>query len=49
MFRSIYLKSLRGYRVPILGWGLGLGALMATVLVAVPTVFATAAAKAAVV
>ena len=49
MFRSIYLKSLRDYRVPILGWGLGLGALMATVLVAMPTVFATPAAKAAVV
>ena len=49
MFRSTYLKSLRDYRVPILGWGLGLGALMATVLVAVPTVFATPAAKAAVV
>ena len=49
MFRSIYLKSLRDYRIPILGWGLGLGALMATVLVAVPTVFATPAAKAAVV
>jgi ABC-2 type transport system permease protein len=49
VFKSIYLKSLRDYRVPILGWGLGLGALMATVLVAVPTVFATPAAKAAVV
>jgi polyether ionophore transport system permease protein len=49
VFRSIYLKSLRDYRVPILGWGLGLGALMATVLVAIPTVFATPAAKAAVV
>src|SRR5256885_14854818 len=49
VFRSIYLKSLRDYRVPILGWGLGLGALMATVLVAVPTVFATPAAKAAIV
>src|SRR5437764_994027 len=49
VFRSVYLKSLRDYRVPILGWGLGLGALMATVLVAVPTVFATPAAKAAVV
>ncbi len=49
MFRSIYLKSLRDYRVPILGWGLGLGALMATVLIAIPTVFATPAAKAAVV
>jgi len=49
VFRSIYLKSLRDYRVPILGWGLGLGALMAVVLVAIPTVFATPAAKAAVV
>ncbi len=49
MFRSIYLKSLRDYRVPILGWGLGLGALMATVLVAIPTVFSSPAAKAAVV
>src|SRR5256886_1527857 len=49
VFRSIYLKSLRDYRVPILGWGLGLGALMATVLVAVPAVFATPTAKAAIV
>jgi ABC-2 type transport system permease protein len=49
VFRSIYLKSLRDYRVPILGWGLGLGALLATVLIAIPTVFATPAAKAAVV
>lgn len=49
MFRSVYLKSLRDYRVPILGWGLGLGVLLATVLIAIPTVFATPAAKAAVV
>jgi len=49
VFRSIYLKSFRDYRVPILGWGLGLGALMAAVLAAVPTVFASPAAKAAVV
>ncbi|HEV3102548.1 MAG TPA: ABC transporter permease subunit [Candidatus Dormibacteraeota bacterium] len=49
MFRSIYLKTLRDFRVPILGWGLGLGALMATVFAAVPSVFATPAAKAAVV
>src|SRR5205807_896400 len=49
VFRSIYLKSLRDYRVPILGWGLGLGALMAVIFAAVPTVFATPAAKAAVV
>jgi len=49
VFRSIYLKSFRDYRVPILGWGLGLGALMAVVFAAIPTVFATPAAKAAVV
>ena len=49
MFRSIFLKSFRDYRVPILGWGLGLGALMAVIFAAIPTVFATPAAKAAVV
>src|SRR5207245_1717232 len=49
VFRSIYLKSFRDYRLPILGWGLGLGALMAVVFAAIPTVFATPAAKAAVV
>src|SRR5438270_6436371 len=49
VLRSIYLKSLRDYRVPILGWSLGLGALMAAVFAAIPTVFATPAAKAAVV
>src|SRR5260370_18022678 len=49
VFRSISLRSFRDYRVPLLGWGLGLGALMAAVLAAVPTVFASPAAKAAVV
>jgi len=48
-FSSIYLKTLRGFRVPILGWGLGLGTLMAVVLVAVPTVLGTPEARAAVV
>src|SRR5467141_69009 len=48
-FSSIYLKTLRGLRVPILGWGLGLGVLMAVVLVAIPTVLGTAAARAAVI
>ncbi len=48
-FSSIYLKTLRGFRVPILGWGLGLGVLMAVVLAAVPTVLGTPAARAAVV
>jgi ABC-2 type transport system permease protein len=48
-FSSIYLKTLRGFRVPILGWGLGLGVLMAVVLIAIPTVLGTPAARAAVV
>src|SRR6202022_2684704 len=48
-FSSIYLKTLRGFRVPILGWGLGLGVLMGVVLAAIPTVLGTPAARAAVV
>src|SRR6266851_3701508 len=48
-FSSIYLKTLRGFRVPILGWGLGLGLLMAVVLAAVPSVLGTPEARAAVV
>src|SRR5947209_3776005 len=32
MFRSIWSKTLRDYRVPILSWGLGLGFLLFTVL-----------------
>jgi ABC-2 type transport system permease protein len=48
-FSSIYLKTLRGFRVPILGWGLGLGVLFAVVLAAVPTVLGTPAARAAIV
>jgi len=48
-FSSIYLKTLRGFRVPILGWGLGLGALMALVLAALPSVLGTPEARAAVV
>src|SRR5260370_16154425 len=48
-FRSIYLKTVRGFRVPIFGWCVGLGVLMAAVLAAVPTLLNTAAARAAVV
>src|SRR5260370_36844916 len=47
-FRSIYLKTVRGFRVPIFGWCVGLGVLMAAVLAAVPTLLNTAAARAAV-
>jgi len=48
-FSSVYLKTLRDYRVPIFGWGLGLGVLMAVLLAAVPSLLATPAARASVV
>ncbi|HEY1419488.1 MAG TPA: ABC transporter permease subunit [Candidatus Dormibacteraeota bacterium] len=49
MFRSIYLKTLRDYRVPILGWGFGMGLLMLTIFAAFPSVAATPAARASLV
>ncbi|MGH7764257.1 MAG: ABC transporter permease subunit [Candidatus Dormibacteraceae bacterium] len=49
MFRSIYLKTLRDYRIPILGWGLGMGFLMLTIYAAFPSVIATPEAKASVI
>ncbi|GAC1541971.1 MAG: hypothetical protein NVS2B7_14890 [Herpetosiphon sp.] len=49
MFRSIWTKSLRDYRIPVLGWGCGLGLLMiVTLAAAVPAVreaYATIAVK----
>ncbi len=48
-FSSVFLKTLRDYRVPILGWGLGLGVLMAIVLSAVPSLVNTPQAKQALV
>ena len=46
MFKSIYLKTLRDYRVPILSWGVGLGVLMAAIFAAVPQLLATPEARA---
>ena len=46
-FRSIYLKTLRDFRVGILGWGLGWGALVAAVYTTVPALVSTPAARAA--
>ena len=45
-FSSVFLKTLRDYRIAILGWGLGLGLLMYTVLSAVSALIATPAARA---
>ena len=48
-FRSVYLKTLRDARIPVLGWGLGMGLMMYAVLAAVSSVMATAVARAALV
>lgn len=47
MFRNIWSKSLRDYRVAILGWGLGLGVMMVLGFIeATPTVIANFASLA---
>jgi ABC-2 type transport system permease protein len=45
-FTSIYIKTLRDFRIAILGWGVGMGLLMYTVLSAVSALVATPAARA---
>ncbi|HEU5368206.1 MAG TPA: ABC transporter permease subunit [Ktedonobacterales bacterium] len=42
-FSSIYLKSLRDYRIAIFGWGIGMGLLMYAVLSAVSSLIGTTA------
>lgn len=44
-FKSIYLKTLRDYRIAILGWGLGMGLLMFTILASFPALVATPEAR----
>ena len=48
-FKSIYLKTVREFRIAILGWGVGMGLLVYVVLAAVPSLVATAAARASLV
>lgn len=47
LLNSVYLKTLRDARVAIVGWGLGIGLMLYTVLVAYTDVVATPAARAA--
>jgi len=49
LFKNIYLKSLRDYRIAILGWGLGIGLLIFVVLASFPSLVETAAARASLV
>lgn len=46
-FSSIYLKTLREFRIGILGWGLGWGLLIAAIFTTVPALVSTPAARAA--
>ena len=48
-FKSIYLKTLRDYRIAILGWGAGMGLLMYAVVAAISSVIATPQARASLV
>ena len=44
-FRNVFLKTLREYRIAILGWGIGLGLLMLAVISAINSVVATPEAR----
>jgi ABC-2 type transport system permease protein len=44
-FKNVYLKTLRDFRIAILGWGGGMGLMMYAVLAAISTVLGSAAAK----
>jgi ABC-2 type transport system permease protein len=48
-FKSVYLKTLRDFRIAILGWGAGMGLLLYAVLAAVPSLVATPEARASLV
>src|SRR5579863_9700943 len=48
-FKSVYLKTLRDFRVAILGWGIGMGLLTYVVMSSVSSVVATPQARLALV
>ncbi len=48
-FKSIYLKTLRDFRIAILGWGAGMGLLLYAILAAVPSLITTPQARASLV
>ena len=45
MFSSIYLKTLRGYWIAILGWGIGMGLVMVELLAGVSALISTPAQR----
>ncbi len=44
--RSVFLKSLRDYRIPILGWGIGMGLVVVSPMASVATLLTTPQARA---
>src|SRR5438552_6700439 len=46
LFSSVYLKTLRDYRVAILGWGIGMGLVIVSPMASVGTLINTPAARA---
>lgn len=48
-FKSIYLKTVRDFRIAILGWGVGMGLLMLVLLSAIPSLISTPQARASLV
>ena len=46
MFRNVYLKTLRGYWIAILGWGIGMGLVMLELLGGVSALISTPQARA---
>src|SRR5256885_10623680 len=48
-FKSVYLKTLRDFRIAILGWGTGIGLLVFAVLASVPSLMETPQARASLV
>jgi ABC-2 type transport system permease protein len=48
-FKSVYLKTLRDFRIAVLGWGVGMGLLVYVVLATFPSLVATPQARASLV
>src|SRR6267143_1523384 len=44
--RSVFLKSLRDYRIPIFGWGIGMGLVVVSPMASVATLLTTPQARA---
>ena len=46
-FKTVFLKSLRDYRIAILGWGIGMGLTIVSPMASVATLISTPAQRAA--